>query len=75
MSMKALCVNCLDYTDSRPVDVGPSKGSQFDPYREALVLCDPCGDALTSGDLGTFHQRYKAERSIGRADVGATGAT
>jgi hypothetical protein len=64
-----LCANCLctgDASTVKPVPVGPEKGSQRDPYRDSLDLCEPCSTALLSGNLGVFAGRYSHERTVSR---------
>jgi hypothetical protein len=71
-SLAGVCGNCLTtYTASgpnrvRPIDVGPEKGNQRDPYRAVLHLCRLCGDALTAGRWDVLHERYAAERKVER---------
>lgn len=67
--MKALCVNCIEYTDCGLIAVGADKGAQRDPYRDTLTLCSPCGGALQDGDLVTFHERYVTAREVSRDEV------
>lgn len=67
--MRALCINCMEYTECREVPVGHEKGSQRDPYRDTIVLCEPCGGALETPDLATFHSRYVPARELTREDV------
>lgn len=67
--MKALCINCMEYTECRKVPVGQEKGTQRDPYHDTLTLCEPCGDALETPDLAMFHDRYVTAREISREDV------
>lgn len=58
-----LCNNCL-WLGARPVDVGPEQGTQRDPYRAKLMLCDDCKAALLGGDLVSFHRRFSPSREI-----------
>lgn len=60
-----LCLNCLQ-PGAVSVEVGPEKGSQRDPYREKLPLCEECRDALLYGSFDVLHERYSAERTIRR---------
>ena len=61
-----LCGNCLEVGEHKPLDVGPDKGTQRDPYRNRVVLCEPCATALLAGDFATLHARYRAERAVTR---------
>lgn len=60
-----LCQNCLG-DGATPVEVGPTRGPQMDPYREQIELCAACKEALLAGDLSTFHSHYTDERTIRR---------
>lgn len=59
-----LCGNCLESGNHRPVDVGPNMGTQREPYRAYIVLCETCRTALIGGDFTTLHERYRAERTV-----------
>lgn len=59
-----LCDNCKTSDDDgettvRPVDVGPEKGSQRDPYRSTIDLCDDCVALLCEGKVDDFAARNK----------------
>lgn len=69
---RGLCTNCLTYSDVYGVEVGNDKGSQRDPYREKLTLCNDCSVALTGGRLDVFHERYSDERTVKREHVAPT---
>lgn len=60
-----LCLNCLE-PDAHGVEVGPEKGSQRDPYREHVQLCETCKLALLGGDFGALSIRYAKERKVSR---------
>jgi hypothetical protein len=60
-----LCMNCLE-RDAVNVEVGREKGSQRDPYRDTVALCDPCRDALLSGNFDMLHERFNSERTVRR---------
>lgn len=60
-----LCLNCLQ-DGAAGVEVGREKGTQRDPYRETVTLCEPCRDALTAGRLDLLHERYSVERTVRR---------
>jgi hypothetical protein len=63
--MKSMCDNCLEVRDDvKPVEIGPDKGSQRDPYRERLDLCGDCSKPLLDHDLPEFHARYVSVREI-----------
>ena len=64
-----LCLNCLE-NGAQSVSVGPTKGSQMDPYRDTVDLCPICKKALLEGDFATLAARYTRERTI---RVGAQG--
>lgn len=61
----SLCLNCLERGASS-IEVGPEKGSQRDPFRETLNLCDTCSSALLAGDFATLADRQADERMIKR---------
>ncbi len=58
-----LCLNCLE-TGAKGVPVGRDKGTQRDPYRESVPLCEPCTTALLAGDFVTLAERNRRERVI-----------
>lgn len=58
-----LCLNCLE-VGAKGVPVGHDKGSQRDPYRESVYLCDPCARALLSGDFVTLAYRNREQRTV-----------
>ncbi len=60
-----LCLNCLQ-PGAKAVEVGPEKGSQRDPYREQLPLCEACTNALLTGDFTVLSTRYSEERMFNR---------
>lgn len=62
----SLCVWCLEDTTERPIPVGQAEGSLNDPFHRTLLLCKPCGKALLTGDVKTFHHRYRDSRTITR---------
>lgn len=63
MSTRSLCENCLEVReDVRPLEIGPDKGHQRDPYREQLQLCGECAAPLLDHSLPAFHARFKSER-------------
>lgn len=62
-----LCLNCLA-AGASGVDVGPEKGSQRDPYRDELQLCDDCKAALLAGDFARLASRYSVERTVRRGN-------
>lgn len=61
-----LCLNCLE-SGAVQVEVGPDKGSQRDPYRDKLPLCETCRGALLSGDFALLAERYSPTRVIDRS--------
>lgn len=61
-----LCLNCLTRTNVTSVAVGPEKGSQRDPYREHLALCNICAKALLEGDFETLHIAFRRDVTITR---------
>jgi len=61
-----LCLNCLQ-PGASGIEVGPDIGTQRDPYRESLQLCEPCRDALLSGDFATLADRQADERTVKRS--------
>lgn len=63
-----LCMNCLQ-SGAKGVDVGPDKGSQRDPYRESIPLCEICEGALLEGNFEVLAARHTNERVINRADA------
>lgn len=65
MSRMTLCLNCLN-PGAIPVEVGPEKGNQRDPYRDTLDLCDICASALVNADFATLADRQADERMIKR---------
>jgi hypothetical protein len=62
----SLCLNCLARGKVTAVPVGQEKGSQRDPYRETLSLCETCGQALVLGDFAALHARYQSETTVNR---------
>lgn len=60
-----LCANCLQ-DGAVGVDVGAEKGTQRDPYREAVQLCPTCAEALSRGDFEAIHERFAESRTIER---------
>lgn len=58
-----LCLNCLS-PGASAVEVGPEKGSQRDPYRDALDLCDLCRDALLAGNFSLLAEQQADQRTI-----------
>ncbi len=60
----SLCLNCLS-AGARPVEVGPQKGVQIDPYREAVDLCDACRNALLGGHFDVLARRFQRSRVVG----------
>ena len=65
MGDQRLCSNCLA-DGGKGYPIGNDKGSQRDPYREFVVLCEPCREALEAGNFAVLHERYAAERLISR---------
>lgn len=65
MSEHRLCDNCLD-DGAKGFPVGHDKGTQRDPYRDHVTLCEPCRDALVAGAFGALHARFRAERTVTR---------
>lgn len=65
LTERASCINCLALGASA-VDVGPERGTQRDPYRATLVLCERCEKALLDGRLDDFHAEYVDARTIYR---------
>lgn len=61
-----ICIWCLEDTSAKPTPIGFERGSQRDPYRETLLLCNSCSTALLAGDVKTFHSRYQGEKLITR---------
>lgn len=60
-----LCLNCLGRADGvRAVDIGPEKGTQRDPYRDAVDLCPICQTALLSGDFAKLAERNRTSTVI-----------
>lgn len=64
----ALCLNCLQ-AGAKGVEVGPDKGTQRDPYRATLPLCETCEGALLDGDFQTLAERQTNERVVSRIDA------
>lgn len=58
-----LCINCLE-TGAQPRPIGPDQGTQRDPYRETIPLCDACWVPLYAGNLPVFHARFAATRTV-----------
>jgi len=65
MATIKLCSNCLE-NGSQPRTIGDIKGTQRDPYYDTISLCAVCWQALYSGDLKTFSERYQQQRVITR---------
>lgn len=62
-----LCEQCLTVAENvRGIDVGPSRGSQRDPYRDQLWLCPDCAGPFLAHDLGAFYERYATQRTVNR---------
>lgn len=68
-SQSSLCGNCLEYGADK-VDVGPDVGTQRDPERLTVALCQPCRDALLTGAFDVLNERYVAERTVRRPPRG-----
>ena len=60
-----LCVNCLT-PGALPFPIGPDQGSQRDPYRHTLDLCEECAVHLMEGNVQSFANSYMPERNISR---------
>lgn len=60
-----LCSNCLE-TNGKDRELGPTKGSQMDPYQETICLCASCWEYLYKSDLKNFHDSYRETRNITR---------
>lgn len=58
-----LCGNCLALGAAK-VPVGYDKGSQRDPYRDQVPLCQPCRTALFAGEFAALAGRYTAGRYV-----------
>lgn len=74
--MTTLCENCLRLKPCTAYPIGFDKGTQYDPYRETLLLCnDECLVALRDHNLAKFHELYAVERqlNVGRVDGRADG--
>lgn len=65
MNSLTLCLNCLE-NGARPRSIGPEKGNQMDPYRDTIDLCIECWDALSTGKMRVFNNRYRDSRQIDR---------
>ena len=65
-----LCDNCMD-RDARPVEVGPERGTQREPYRNTVTLCSICSAALQRGEFVTLHRRYADETLVRQFERGA----
>lgn len=62
-----ICSNCLEnFTGVQPVPVGNERGSQMDPTRNTVDLCNDCATALVKGDFKKLHERYSETRTITR---------
>lgn len=62
-----LCSNCLE-SGAKGMEVGEQKGTQRDPWRNHIIVCDPCKQALLEGCFGVLHRRYRAKRIVRRDD-------
>lgn len=62
-----LCVNCFD-EGATPVDVGREQGNQRDPFRDQIDLCIPCRDALQTGNMTAFHERWEKQKTVTRIE-------
>ena len=61
-----LCLNCLQ-PGASAIQVGPDKGTQRDPYRDSVDLCDTCQAALLNADFATLADRQADVRTIKRS--------
>lgn len=72
-----LCDNCLDPVEDNNFSkfpLGPSRGTQRDPYEAKVRLCVPCQDTLGGHlggdelpvDLHAFHARYAETHTVDR---------
>lgn len=66
MTDLSLCLNCLEAGATTGVEVGPDRGSQRDPWRQKVILCERCREALLDGDFGTLAERFREKREISR---------
>lgn len=66
--MSRVCHNCLA-VGARPIDVGPDKGTQRDPFRASVPLCSTCEAALLDGNFMALHERYVEERVLLRGEL------
>lgn len=63
-----VCFNCLRLGAAN-VEVGPEKSiTAYERWRDTVLLCPPCQDALVAGDFKLLHERYVEERHLTRED-------
>lgn len=59
----------MAFGNIRGVPVGHDKGHQRDPYRDEIPLCSLCEEDLVLGSLSKFHERYRSNATVARADL------
>lgn len=61
----AVCINCLTVKSGMLVfPVGREKGDQRDSWQTTIDLCEECADALETGNMPAFHERYNPHPSV-----------
>lgn len=60
-----ICQNCLG-TGAKSLSIGPDQGSQRDPWRHNVILCDVCVRFLITSDFPALAKRHEAKAIINR---------
>lgn len=63
-----LCLCCLE-PGAEGFPIGHEQGSQRDPWRQSVQLCETCKTALLAGDFHTLAERQSDERKITRTEA------
>ena len=59
----------MTYGPIKSIEIGPEIGSQLDPYREKIQLCEYCGNCLRQGEMARFHGRYGNQVTVKRDEL------